>query len=241
MTRSVFILDDEPFAVKALQSYVKQTSGLRLAGSDTNPMQAIAKLEQAPPDILLIDVDMPQISGLEIACSLKKEIAIIFITAFKEFSFDAFELSAVDYLLKPISYARFLQAIEKVKRSHFTGPTPADSSIIVKGDAKHKFHKILLSDIIYINAAVNYVQIHCKTETIMTYLTIGELMDSLPPTTFVKVHRSYVINSDYLRTVEPDHVKMTTGQNIPIGVTFRPLIVKLMSEQAVISRRSHAD
>lgn len=242
MSLSTYIIDDEEHAVGTLLDYVNRTAGLMLAGTATDPVSAIPCLTGAnPPDLLLLDVDMPGISGLELAGLVHADTRVIFITSYREYGVEAFALSAVDYLLKPISYARFFQAVQKVKEQRSALAVKERSFFFVKGDVKEKYLRVFIDEVIFIAAAQNYIEIAVPGERIVTYLTLGEILAELPYRDFFQVHRSYIINRKYLKAIEKGQLRMETGQLIPVGKTYQETFFKWLEPGFVISKRLQGD
>jgi two-component system LytT family response regulator len=237
MKLTTFIIDDEAHAIATLESYALKSDALDVVGTATDPVSALPALTgKNPPDLLFLDIDMPGISGLELARLISPETSIIFVTAFREFGVEAFELSAADYLLKPISYARFYNAVQKVKGEHL-GNVKEQGFFFVKGDVKEKFIKIATSKIIYIAAAMNYVEVVMTDETVMTYLTLTELLDKLPDADFCQIHRSFVINRNYLKAIEKTDVKMDNAKLIPIGPSYQKQFLAWLDPNFIVSKR----
>lgn len=240
MILTVYIIDDEAHAVHVLKDYVAKTPDLVLTGAATNPMSALPDLTgNKPPMLLLLDVDMPGISGLELAGLLRPDTSVIFITSFREFGVEAFELRAVDYLLKPVSYARFFNAIQKVKdeqnaKQNFVKER---TSIFVKGDVKEKYIKVVIKDILFIAAALNYIEIHFANEKVLTYLTLGEILAELPAGDFCQVQRSFIVNRNRIKAIEKSQIKMDNDKAIPIGKAFESAFFLWLGADFLISKR----
>jgi DNA-binding LytR/AlgR family response regulator len=238
MNLSVFIMDDEEHAVETLSDYVAKTDGLSLMGTATDPISALPQLTGSKsPDIVLLDVDMPGMSGLELAGLLPRQSSIVFITSFREFGVEAFALSAVDYLLKPIGYPRFYQAIQRVKQQRTIPNVKERSFFFVKGDVKEKYLKVFIDKVIYITAAQNYIEIFLTDERIVTYLTLGEVLEELPSQDFFQVHRSFIINRKHIRAIEKGQLRMENAKLIPVGKTYEELFFKWLGPSFVISKR----
>ena len=238
MNLTIYIIDDEEHAVHTLSDYVSKTDGLTLTGSATDPVRALPLLTgEDPPDLIFLDVDMPGMSGIELAGLLPKQTGVIFVTSYREYGVEAFALSAVDYLLKPISYSRFYQAIEKVRDKQAKMAVKERDSFFVKGDVKDKYLKVFVDDIIYIAAARNYVEIWTGEERVVTYLTLGEVLAELPAPDFMQVHRSYIISRKGLAALENGQVRMKNDQLLPVGKTYQEPFQKWLEPDMVISKR----
>ncbi|KQR66939.1 LytTR family DNA-binding domain-containing protein [Pedobacter sp. Leaf176] len=245
MSLSCYIIDDEPHSIEVLVKYVNQTPGLELSGTATNPLLAIEEFCNKPfPALIFLDVDMPQLNGLDVADLLGPESRIIFITSFREYAPEAFEKNAVDYLLKPINYLRFMKAVTKV-RSNFPGQLPdnaASAYFFVKSNIKGQFNRITISNIRYIENIGNYIYIHTDKEKFATYLTLSEILSKLPEQNFSRIHQSFIINHSVIRSVEYAQVRLSEQLNLPIGGTFRAAFREKIQRNTIISKRErHID
>lgn len=225
MTLSAYLIDDEKHALDLLETYVHRTPGLTLAGSSTNPLLALEELTRATAsvDLVFMDIDMPELNGLELAGLLSAGQQVIFTTSFREYGPEAYALSAQDYLLKPVSYERFLRCIQKVRHAA-AALTPAghpDDSFFVKTGNKGSLQKVRPVEIIYIEAALNYMHIKTTAATIITYASIQELLERLPGSYFVRVHKSFIVNTRRISALEHGHIKMDDRSAIPLGRAFR--------------------
>lgn len=245
MSLSCYIIDDEPHSIKVLLKYVNQTPDLELSGTATNPVLAIEEFCNKPaPELIFLDVDMPQLNGLDVADLLGPASRIIFITSFREYAPEAFEKNAVDYLLKPINYPRFLKAVTKVKLNINSQLTSNNTSpyFFVKSNIKGQFNRITIDDIRYIENIGNYIYIHTDKEKIATYLTLSEILTKLPAQTFSRIHQSFIINHAVIRSVEYAQVRLSGQLNLPIGGTFRAAFREKIQRDTLISKRErHTD
>lgn len=243
MNLTCYIIDDEYHSVEVLEKYVNQTPGLELIGSSTNPLIALEEIcKISTPDIVLLDVDMPQLNGLDVADLLGSACNIIFTTSYREYAPEAFEKDAVDYLLKPINYPRFLKAVTKV-RSNVTSTNQITASpfFFVKSNIKGKFNRITISDILYIENIGNYIIIHMNNEKITTYLTLMEVLSKLPAERFSRIHQSYIINHAAIQSLEYAQVRLTGDVSIPIGGTYRTRFREKIQPNLLISKRDKSD
>ncbi|WDF80756.1 LytTR family DNA-binding domain-containing protein [Mucilaginibacter sp. KACC 22773] len=216
------------------------TPELELVGATTDPAGVLSSLSgDTAPMLLLVDVDMPGISGLELAGLVNSETSIIFITSYREFGVEAFELKAIDYLLKPVAYARFYKAIQKVmaERQGKHNVVKERASFFVKGDAKEKYIKVVIDEIIYIVAALNYIEIHLVAGKVLTYLTLAEILAELPPVGFCQVHRSYIVNLKQVSAIEKSQVRLHNDRAIPIGKAYEAAFMKRLAPEFLISKR----
>ncbi|MBO4658839.1 MAG: response regulator transcription factor [Prevotella sp.] len=205
------IIDDEPLAVKLLESFVTKTPGLELVASFTDSVEAIANVKEKAPDLLFLDIQMPDINGMELARMIPPETRIIFTTAFQEFALESYEVSALDFLLKPIRYNKFLAAVEKARtwysHTEMTEPTTENNStstdtVFIKVDGE--FHQIAFSNILYVAGMKDYVMFYLEGERkpLITYLRMKAVEDLLPESQFMRVHRSYIVALNKIRSVD---------------------------------------
>lgn len=238
---SCYVVDDEQHAIDLLQAFIERTPGLYLKGATTDPLVALAEVGSAvPPDVCFADVDMPRLSGMEFAGMASIHTRVIFTTSYPEYAVEAFEKNAFDYLLKPIAYERFLKAIMKI-RKHVLETKGGDAGnpgfIFVHSDVKGKVVKVVTDDIIYIEAAQNYVRIVATDAKYMTYLTMEEIAADLPKTSFMRVHRSFIINTARIKSMEHGQVTLDHQTVIPLGRVYKDQLVALMKQRLVQSAR----
>ena len=206
MNLSCIIVDDEPLAVKLLESFVQKTPDLQLLGSFTDSVEAINAIKEQKPNLLFLDIQMPDLNGMELAHMLPSETRVIFTTAFKEYAFESYEVSALDFLLKPIRYNKFLAAVEKAHQC-FANIAPSSlnaplSTLFLKVDGDYR--QIALSDILYVSGMKDYVMFYLESERkpLITHLTMKSVEEMLPSDRFMRVHRSYIVALDKIRKVD---------------------------------------
>jgi two-component system, LytTR family, response regulator len=226
------IVDDEPIAREILQEYVQRDDRLMLAGSYATAGDALKEINIRRPRLVFLDIKMPQVSGFEMLRSMPKHPFIIFTTAFREYAVEGFDLNAVDYLLKPFSFERFLQAVNKVFILH-TAETaePAVSNvtdesgkyIFVKSEGK--FIRINMEDIFYIEALKEYVRIFTTEGTLVVYQTMQNLEEKLPPDQFFRIHRSYIIGVRHIKAIEGNSVLVHKTQ-LPVSRYIKEQFMK---------------
>ncbi len=231
----VLIVDDEPLAREILETYIGQMKDLELAGSCTNAIEANQLLQNEDIDIMITDIQMPQVSGVDFVKSLKNPPLVIFSTAFAEYAVEGFELEAVDYLMKPISMERFMKAInratEMLNAKGKADRTEEEGYFFVKADKK--MIKLAHDDILYIEGLKDYVIIKKKTGRVIALQTMKSLEEKLPGETFLRIHRSYIINLKNIQAVMGNVVEMLVdGQikHIPIGKSYRESLQKLIED-----------
>jgi two-component system LytT family response regulator len=180
---SCYIIDDELHAIQVLAGYVNKTPGLELAGSTENPLEGLNEFrEKGYADITFVDIDMAQLSGIEVATLIGNKTSVVFTTAFPKYAVEAFEKDASDYILKPITYERFLKCINKITAR--IGSKKENDFFYIQCESKGKIIKLNYDDIIFVEALKNYVSIHTADNKHLTYLTLKEMEGSLPPNRF---------------------------------------------------------
>lgn len=224
------IIDDEPLAIEVLSGYCKKLGFIEEVGSYTNPLDAITVIKEKKVDLIFCDIEMPQISGLEFISALENRPLFIFTTAYSQYAVEGFELNAVDYLVKPIPYHRFIKAISRVKELMALKEQPISANVFPSNGetnenqkfifvkSEHESVKINLDDIQYIQGLKDYLKIHIvdSNKTILTLLSFKELLDKLPPNQFLRVHKSFVVNVNFIRTVQRNRI-VIDDIRIPIG------------------------
>lgn len=228
---NVLIVDDEFLARKLLTEYVSKIDFLELVDSCPDATKAMEVINNVHIDILLLDIQMPDISGLEMLKLLnKKKLSVILTTAFSEHAVDAFSLGVVDYLLKPFDYARFLQAINKAVSIN---PMLAESSsekindyIMVKAD--YKLYKINFDDLLFIEGQHEYVTFHTKSKRITALYSLRNLEDTLPKDRFVRTHKSFIVSIKNIEDVDKMNVTVA-GNKIPVGASYRDALIERLS------------
>ncbi|MFD2569280.1 LytR/AlgR family response regulator transcription factor [Spirosoma soli] len=218
-------LDDEPWALTQTASYIEKTPFLTLVDRFTNPVQALEFIQSQPVDVLFLDIEMPLLNGLDLArCLVHKPIILIFTTSYREYAYEGFTLEALGYLLKPFSYEDFLKVTLRLSRvpGLNTDTEASLSYLFVKVGSDWK--KLKLDEIVLIEALGDFVKIfttHRKQPLIVTS-RIHRLMEKLPPSQFMRVHRSYVVALDKVQGVVQERIVLEPNHYIPVGETFKP-------------------
>lgn len=196
------IVDDEPLAVKLLESFVKKTPDLELLGSFTDSVEAINAIKEQKPNLLFLDIQMPDLNGMELAHMLPEGTKVIFTTAFKEYAFESYEVSALDFLLKPIRYNKFIAAVDKAKEWFTAKPSTVNKTIFLKVDGEYR--QVALSKILYVSGLKDYVMFYLEGERkpLITYLRMKAVEEMLPSELFMRVHRSYIVALDKIRSID---------------------------------------
>lgn len=238
MKLSCAIIDDEPLAVELMESYVRKTPFLELQGSFGSGVAAFGMLRDRPVDLLFCDIQMPRLNGVEFSRMLPADTRVIFTTAFSRYAVEGFRVNAVDYLLKPISYADFLAAAQKalewfeLKRR---AGAPADDlrSIFVK--TEYRLRQIELERILYIEGLKDYVKIHVEDEPhpVLSLMSLKSLEEQLPADRFIRVHRSYIVQPAKIRTIERNSI-VFGRERIPISENYRQAFFDFLSDRSLL-------
>ena len=202
---SCIIVDDEPLAVKLLESFVAKTPELQLLASFTDSVEAINAVKEQKPDLLFLDIQMPDLNGMELAHMIPPTTRVIFTTAFKEYAFESYEVSALDFLLKPIRYNKFLAAVEKAKQWYEREPSADDAkskSLFIRVDGE--LRNVTIDSITYVSGMKDYVMFYLDGESkpLITHLTMKAVEAMLPTDRFLRVHRSYIIAVDKIKKID---------------------------------------
>ncbi|MFP5040846.1 LytR/AlgR family response regulator transcription factor [Parasediminibacterium sp. JCM 36343] len=224
MKLNCMIVDDEPMARIVLEEYIEDVDFLQLAGKAENPVKAKQLLENQRIDLLFLDINMPRMSGIDFLRSGQELPLTILTTAYTQYAVEGFELDVVDYLVKPFSFERFVKACERAKEyaelknkpAEMLSHNPADNYFFVKCDGK--IEKILYDDLIYVEAMLNYIVLHTATRKLVVYLTIKSITEQLPSNFFLKIHKSTIINTSKIKSIEGNEIdmgkaKVTISQN----------------------------
>lgn len=230
------IIDDEPLAVELLASYIEQTPYLTLEASFSSALQAVDRIMQGDIDFVLCDIQLPNLNGIEFSRLVEGKTHVIFTTAFDKYAVESYKVNAVDYLLKPISYAQFLRATQKVlalceARSDVSA-NKADF-IYVKSD--YKLRQIHLNKILYIEGLKDYVKIYLEDEEspILSLLSLKSLEEILPSDRFMRVHRSFIVQGCKITTI--DRARIVFGkQYIPISDTYKSVVMEFIEKHSPV-------
>lgn len=222
---SCIAIDDEPLALKQLVSYIEKTPYLALVGKFESALQSIETIKNHQIDLMFVDINMPDLSGMDFVKSLKNPPKVVFTTAYSEYAVEGFKVDAADYLLKPISYPEFLKAADKVKERFFSR---AEESSIQNNDqflfikSEYKIIRINFKDIKYIEGMREYVRIFIENQDpIMTLMSIKKIVEHLPENDFMRVHRSFVVNLNKITTVERNRILFDKDTYIPVSEQYK--------------------
>ena len=221
MTINCIIIDDEPLARKGLKEYIADTDFLKLVGEFDNPIKATELLSKGTVQLMFLDIQMPKITGLEFFKSLRHAPPVIFTTAYPQYALDGFDLNALDYLVKPISFERFLKAALKAKEYHEvrhqndkTSADQKDDYFFIKAD--NKLVKVFFDEILFVEALQNYVTIHTADKKYITYLTFKSVEEYLPADKFIKTHKSFIISASKINSIEGNDIRIG-NHHVPIS------------------------
>jgi DNA-binding LytR/AlgR family response regulator len=229
------IVDDEPFARKGLMSYVEKIDFLELSGVCENAVELNSLLKQQPADLLFLDIEMPYITGIDFLKNTKELPKVILTTAYEQYALKGYELDVLDYLLKPISFERFLQAANKAYAWFWMQKTNASDQdyFFVKSD--NKLEKINFADILFVGAMENYVAIHTKDRKIITHLTLKMLQEKLRPPHFIYPHKSYIVAIDKISSIEGNILYVMQYQ-VPISKYQKEEIMERIVNDKLLKR-----
>lgn len=237
------VVDDEPLALELLMSYVRKTPSLNLEGAFSNSVEALARIQQGDIDLVFLDIQMPDLSGLELARLLPPQTTLVFVTAYEQYALDGFKAEAADYLLKPASYSDFVTACERAAKRLASQPNAqptAEETLFVKAD--YKTIPVKLRDIRYIESVKDYVLIHLdpKGESrhpssrtphqIMSLQSIQRLIDFLPSPPFLRIHRSYIVNLNHIDCIERQRA-IFGEEYLPVSESYRETFEKAIAER----------
>lgn len=230
-------VDDEAYATRLLAAYVQKIPGLAMMGTTTNPIEALQWVQAGGVDVVFLDIQMPELTGLQFLKICGNRCKVILTTAYPEYALEGFEHDVVDYLLKPIAFERFLRAVQKVQALVPTvapaapAAVPAASSyLFVKGDSKNKFLKVSFADILYAEALGNYLALFVNGQRLVTYQPLKELAEQLPQPPFLRVHKSFLVSVDKITMIDGNTVYIG-DKAIPVGETYRDALFRLVRDR----------
>ncbi|HVF97079.1 MAG TPA: LytTR family DNA-binding domain-containing protein [Flavisolibacter sp.] len=236
---SCLIVDDEQHAIDILMHYVSQTPYLHLAASTTNPIEALQIVNTQKIDLIFLDIQMPELTGIDFIKATLGKADVILTTAYSEFALESYELDVVDYLLKPIRFPRFLQAVQKATKEnadfHESEETAIeDDYIFVKTESKGKLLKINLADIDYIEGMKNYVAIHCALKKTLVYTSMKELEERLPHKAFLRVHKSFIIPVAKITGIEGNLLRLkNVTAEVQIGESYKADLMEMIRNKMI--------
>jgi DNA-binding LytR/AlgR family response regulator len=218
MKLNCLIIDDEPVARNGMEEYVKEVEFLNLLGKCENPVKATSYLNESSVDLLLLDIHMPKISGIDFLKTLKNPPMVIFTTAYSEYALQGYSLDVIDYLMKPVSFDRFLKAVQKARDFHalkHQQKPASDEYFFIKCDSK--FERINFNEVLFVESLQNYVVINTAEKKYITYLTLSAVEEQLPSSQFMKVHKSFLIALNKVKAIEGNEILIQNGSRVPIS------------------------
>ncbi|MFW2134763.1 LytR/AlgR family response regulator transcription factor [Chryseobacterium sp. TY4] len=213
------IIDDEPLAVSLLEKYVSETPHLELLSGFLNPIEAIEFLQNNSVDLVFLDIQMPELSGINFMKIVGDKVKYILTTAYSEFALEGYEHNVIDYLLKPISFSRFQKSVEKAQERLSTTNDLEKNYFFIKSSGQQ--HKILFSDIFYIESIKDYVNVKTENQEYIVLDTLKSMEEKLPETHFARIHKSYIVNLEFIKSLESKNLLLSNDQELPIGESFR--------------------
>jgi len=222
MNLKCIAIDDEPLALNLIKNYAARIPALHLVQTFSDAISGAEFLRNNHVDLLFLDINMPDISGLDLVHSLKEKPLIIFTTAYKNFAFEGFELEAIDFLLKPISFERFSKGVQKAIEHFVHNAEPAEeSSESLLVYSEYQRQKIALSDIEYIESSGKYIKIHLvKGKPVLSLVSLSKVLEKLPTTKFRRIHRCFIVPVSRVKSISNQKVRLASGQELPIGKTY---------------------
>ena len=233
------VVDDEYDAIDVMTHYVQQTPILQLVASTTNPLEALQIMATQKIDLVFLDIQMPQLSGMDLVKAISGKTKVILTTAYSEFAVEAYSLEVVDYLLKPIPFPRFLAAVQRAGKQLNEAaagalPEGEEDYIFVKTELKGKLLKIELADIEYIEAANNYVAVHQGGKKTLVYTTMKEMEEKLPRKSFIRVQKSFIVPVAKIAGIEGNRVLLKNSKaDIVIGESYKPSLMEIIKGRMV--------
>ena len=233
------IIDDEQPAISILENYIKKLPHLELVGTATNPLTGIDLVDTMKADLVFLDIQMDEMNGIEVIKLLDPKINVIFCTAYSEFAVTSYDLNAVDYLMKPIPFDRFVKAVRKIKSvDSFILSNESDSIsndyIFVKTEHKGKMIKIDLNDIDFIEAMSNYIAFHTGKSKTLVYSSLKEMKSNLPSSKFMRIHKSYIVAFDKIVSVENNNILLKNRtEQIPISNSHKEAFMQVLSTKVL--------
>jgi DNA-binding LytR/AlgR family response regulator len=224
------LIDDEPIARRVIRNHLAQVEGFAVAGECASALACFSLLQQVQPDLLFLDIQMPQLNGLDFLRSLQHRPKVIIVSAHREYALEGFELDVIDYLLKPVSFERFLKALDKYRQRQSAG----SQKIAVEAETGHLFIradrktvKLILSEVYYIESMSDYIKIYTCTGMVMTKEKISTIEGRLP-SHFLRIHRSFIFNTHHLQAYTHESIEVA-GKQLPISRSFRQEVLERLS------------
>ena len=218
-------VDDEPKALEVIKSHVSKIDYLNLVNVFSDPFKAIVFLEETPVDLIFLDINMPEIDGMKFLKHVKGKSHIIFTTAHSEYALQSYDVEAVDYLLKPFDFSRFLAAAAKVKERIYASALSSEFLFVTTGNQKKR---LFYKDILYISGEGNYVMYHTTAGKTMVRASLSETMDLMPKNMFIQIHRSKIVSLYFIDKVEDNHVYIQDSKH-QVSASFREGLFRMIN------------
>ncbi|MEJ8801860.1 LytR/AlgR family response regulator transcription factor [Pontibacter sp. H249] len=245
-------VDDEAYATNIIADYISKVPFLELVGTTTSPIEAINWVQDGKVDLVFLDIQMPELTGIQFLKICGNKCKVILTTAYPEYALEGYEHDVIDYLLKPIPFDRFFKAVHKAQsimqrdaanatasatlpetETGITTAVPAADYMFVKGESKNKFLKVAYSDILYVEGLKNYVSMYLPGQRLVTYQSLTDLAEQLPQPPFYRVHRSYIISIDKVSMVDGNTIYIG-DKDIPVGETYRDGFLNMIREKSKV-------
>ncbi|PQA54507.1 LytR/AlgR family response regulator transcription factor [Siphonobacter curvatus] len=226
-------LDDELYATQVIETYLTQTPDFTLVKATTDVYESIRLVNAGLIDLVFLDIQMPELTGLQFMKICGETCKVILTTAYPDYALEGFNLDAVDYLIKPIEFERFQKALSKflaLQGSSSPNASQAKTHIFLKGDAKHTFHRVAFSDILYIEGLNNYISVYTTQQRIVTYMALKDILELLPDTQFCRVHRSYIVSLVHIRLIDGGMVYIGS-KGIPVSDSYKASFYELINSR----------
>lgn len=237
MNLRTLIVDDEPLARRGMVEYVNEVSFLTLVGDCPSAAQAARHLAEGEVDLLLLDIQMPRLTGIDFLKTLAKPPMTIFTTAYTEYAVEGYALDVIDYLVKPIPFERFLKAVQKAHDFHqqrtAKGTAPLQEYFFAKSNGR--FERIFFNDVLFVESMQNYVIIHLATQKYIVYITLAGIQEQLPVDRFLKVHKSFIVAVEKVNSIDNNDL-LINQHRIPISRTMRDEVVKRIMGDNLLQR-----
>ena len=225
---SAIAVDDELPALSLLENFCRKTDFIELQKSFNKPNEALRYLQQFPVDLLFLDINMPSLTGIDLYKAVKQNTMVIFTTAYGEYAVEGFNLNAIDYLLKPFTFDRFMQAVNKVKSAAKLNEEQKEKYLFIRAD--YSLIKIVIDDILFIEGLDDYLKIHIQNDKpIIARMTLKNILEKLPSSDFIRVHRSYVVPLSRIKSVRNKTISIE-NEEIPIGTSYEENFLKLFNK-----------
>ena len=229
------IIDDEPLAIEALSMHIAKIPTLDLTGTCMDALEAVELLQRQPVDLMFLDIQMPELTGIDLLKTLHNPPDVILTTAYRNYAVEAFELNVIDYLVKPISFERFLRAVNKYFKNARPGsqlPPQEDSQhqsghIYLRADKKNI--RVPLEDILFIEGMKDYVKVFCKSQLVITKLSIGKIEGLLPESRFLRIHRSYIVCIENIKAYSSVSIEIG-DRELPLGNQYKSAVERMLEQ-----------